>query len=305
MHYPSAILLGEANITANEDSKYFEGKDYGLQMMFNFYANQYLFYSLATGDETSLQKALDETRPKPAKAQWVYFLRNHDEVDLGRLSEHAREQVFKQFGPDSSMQLYQRGIRRRLAPMLNDNMQRLKMAYSLMFSLPGTPMIRYGEEIGMGDNLSLQERIAIRTPMQWDTSANAGFSTAFSTDRNVIKRGKYKYTTVNVFSEQNDPRSLLNFIKLMVALRKKCPEIGYANWNILNSGSDHVLAMRYQLNNQQLLILHNFSDQPQKVNINTSDDKDHQLTDLITGQISSVKNTQLPGYGYKWCRLLH
>jgi maltose alpha-D-glucosyltransferase/alpha-amylase len=303
VHYPKAILLGEANITADDDPKYFEGRDYGLQMMFNFYANQYLFYSLATGDKKPFGKALDLTRPKPAKAQWVYFLRNHDEVDLGRLSKHDRDEVEKQFGPDSSMQLYQRGIRRRLAPMLADNMQRLKMAYSLMFSLPGTPMIRYGDEIGMGDNLSLQERMAVRTPMQWDTSANSGFSTAFSTNRSVIRRGKYKYKIVNVLTEQNDPKSLLNFIKQVITLRKKCPEIGYANWNIMDSGSGHVLAIRYQLNGRQLLILHNFSDQPQKVSIDPGDNKDHQLTDLMSGRTSSVKSVQLPGYGYEWCSL--
>jgi maltose alpha-D-glucosyltransferase/alpha-amylase len=305
VHYPSAILLGEANVTADEDPKYFEGKNYGLQMMFNFYANQYVFYSLATGDEKPLQKALDDTRPKPAKAQWVYFLRNHDEVDLGRLSSHDRDQVFKQFGPDSNMQVYQRGIRRRLAPMLGDNMQRLKMAYSLLFSLPGTPMIRYGEEIGMGDNLALQERMAVRTPMQWDTSVNAGFSSAFSINRSVIKRGQYKYRVVNVLTEQNDPQSLLNFIKMLIALRSKCPEIGYANWNILNSGSDHVLAIRYKQNNNQLLILHNFSGQPQNITVDLGDNKAHQLTDLITNQTASTKNILLAGYGYKWCRLTH
>ncbi|HEY9001546.1 MAG TPA: alpha-amylase family protein [Mucilaginibacter sp.] len=302
VHYPSAILLGEANITADEDKKYFEGKDYGLQMMFNFYANQHLFSSLASGDERSLQKALDETRPKPAKAQWVYFLRNHDEVDLGRLSKNAREQINKQFGPDSSMQLYQRGIRRRLAPMLGDNMERLRMAYSLLFSLPGTPMLRYGEEIGMGDNLALPERIAVRTPMQWDTSANAGFSTALSPVRDMVRRGQYKYRIVNVQKEESTPGSLLNFIKKLITLHKQCPEIGYANWNIIKAGSDHVFAIRYEVNGKQLIIMHNFSSQPQNVKIDLGDKKRYLLTDLMTNQSFSSENISLSGYGYKWCR---
>jgi maltose alpha-D-glucosyltransferase/alpha-amylase len=303
-HYPAAILLGEANVTADEDKRYFEGEHYGLQMMFNFYANQHLFYGLACGDDKSLGKALEETKPKPAKAQWVHFLRNHDEVDLGRLSRQDRKVVFKKFGADSSMQLYQRGIRRRLAPMLGDTMQHLKMAYSLLFALPGTPMIRYGEEIGMGDNLALPERIAIRTPMQWDTSANGGFSTALSTNREVIRRGRYKYRIVNVLSEQNDPHSLLNFIKMIAVLRKKCPEIGYANWNILESGSSHVFAIRYEVPGRQIIILHNFSSQPQSVTINGSKTS-QQVTDLMTGKSSPLDGIQLAGYSYKWCRITH
>src|SRR6185436_21131577 len=114
----------------------------------------------------------------PATAQWGMFLRNHDELDLGRLTEKQRQRVFDEFGPDKDMQLYDRGIRRRLAPMLGGDQRRIELAYALQCTLPGTPVLRYGEEIGMGDDLSLPERDAIRTPMQWSAQANAAFSDA-------------------------------------------------------------------------------------------------------------------------------
>ena len=163
---PDAVLLGEANVAPEENQKYFGEDHNGLEMMFNFYANQYLFYGLATSDTKPFKKALNKTKAKPGTAQWAWFLRNHDEIDLGRLSKHDLKEVYQKFGPDTTMQLYERGIRRRLATMLNGNMQQLKMAYSLLYSLPGTPVIRFGEEIGMGDDLKLKERLAIRTPMQ-------------------------------------------------------------------------------------------------------------------------------------------
>jgi maltose alpha-D-glucosyltransferase/alpha-amylase len=127
-------------------------------------------------DGRPLAKALAETKPRPATAQWGLFLRIHDELDLGRLTKAQRDAVFRAFGPDKSMQLYDRGIRRRLAPMLGGDRRRLELAYSLMCTLPGTPVIRYGDEIAMGDNLDLPERNCARTPMQWSTEPHAGFT---------------------------------------------------------------------------------------------------------------------------------
>src|SRR5690606_35534171 len=133
--------------------------------MFNFYVNQHLFYALATAEIAPLVDALQDTKDIFHNVQWAHFLRNHDELDLGRLTEEQRQKVFARFGPEKDMQLYDRGIRRRLTPMLG-NRQHTEPAYSLMFSLPGTPVIRYGDEIGMGENLDLKERDAVRTPMQ-------------------------------------------------------------------------------------------------------------------------------------------
>src|SRR5262245_43476720 len=161
-----SIVLAEANVLPETDMDYFGDDGDRMHMMFNFQANQTLFYAMAAADKDPLVKALKATRMRPATAQWGLFLRNHDELDLGRLSEQQRQAVFDEFGPTEDMQLYDRGIRRRLAPMLNGDRRRIELAYSLMFTLPGTPVIRYGDELGMGDNLALPERVCARTPMQ-------------------------------------------------------------------------------------------------------------------------------------------
>ena len=168
-----AIILAEANVLPETDMEYFGRDGDRMHMMFNFHVNQHLFYALASADTRPLAKALAATKPRPATAQWGLFLRNHDELDLGRLTKTQRDAVFDAFGPDKDMQLYDRGIRRRLAPMLGGDRRRLELAYSLMCTLPGTPVIRYGDEIGMGDNLDLPERNCARTPMQWSTEPHA------------------------------------------------------------------------------------------------------------------------------------
>jgi maltose alpha-D-glucosyltransferase / alpha-amylase len=168
-----AIMLAEANIPPDEMLDYFaQGR---LQMGFNFLLNQHIFLALARHDSRPLIEGLLTPPPLPEEGQWVTFLRNHDELDLGRLTESQRQDTFAAFAPQPKMQLYERGIRRRLAPMLGGDERRLKMAYSLMLSLPGTPVINYGEEIGMGDDLALPERDSVRTPMQWSADDNAGF----------------------------------------------------------------------------------------------------------------------------------
>ncbi len=166
-----AIVLAEANVLPDTDMQYFGRNGERLHMMFNFQVNQNLFYALATADTRPLVKALKATKPRPPTAQWGHFLRNHDELDLGRLSDEQRQAVFDAFAPEADMQLYGRGIRRRLAPMLKGDRRRMELAYSLMMTLPGTPVIRYGDEIGMGDDLNLPERQSARTPMQWSTRA--------------------------------------------------------------------------------------------------------------------------------------
>src|SRR4051812_7347164 len=170
----NAVLLGEANVPPKESGSYFAGGE-GLHMMFNFWVNQHLFSALASGDARPLARALEQTRPASPDMHWANFLRNHDELDIGHLADDAKRQVFESFGPQPSMQLYGRGIRRRLAPMLGDR-RMIELAKSLLLSLPGTPVLRYGDEIGMGENLRLKERMAIRTPMQWTDDRHAGFT---------------------------------------------------------------------------------------------------------------------------------
>ena len=193
-----AIMLAEANVPPDESMEYFGSDGERLQMMLNFPVNQRLFYALATGDIDPLIRALEDTRERPRNAQWVQFLRSHDELDLGRLTAEQRQKVFDAFGPEKRMQLYDRGIRRRLAPMLGNDRRKLELAFSLLFSLPGTPMMQYGDEIGMGDDLRLPERECARTPMQWTGGQHGGFSRARKAVRPVIRDATFGFEHVNV-----------------------------------------------------------------------------------------------------------
>ena len=298
-----AILLGEANVVPRDDAEYFASGD-GLHMMFNFWVNQHLFASLATGDARWLASALRATRRIPASAQWAHFLRNHDELDLGRLEPAQRNAVFAQFAPEPSMQLYGRGIRRRLAPMLGDQ-GRLEFAYSLMFSLPGTPVLRYGEEIGMGENLRLKERNAIRTPMQWTSSRNGGFSPAERLVRPPIDTGPYAFDVVNVEEQSRRSTSLLRWMMEMIRVRKECPEIGAGDWRILATRDPHVLALLYQRRDDRVLCVHNFAGEPRDVTLAL--DGASYLRNLLGREDSRATDgrhsLRLEPLGYEWYRL--
>jgi maltose alpha-D-glucosyltransferase/alpha-amylase len=304
-----AILLGEANVKPEDSKKYFGEKGEGIHLMFNFHVNQHLFYALATRDIEPLKKSLEATKEIFPTSQWAHFLRNHDELDLGRLSDKQRQKVFDRFGPEKNMQLYDRGIRRRLAPMLG-NRAHIEMAYSLMFALPGTPVMRYGDEIGMGDDLSLKERAAVRTPMQWTDDKNAGFSGAEEKDliHPIIDEGPFNYRKVNVEAQRRQPDSLLNWMTAMIRLRKECPEVGNGDWDIIDVDQPHILAIRYKWLGQELLTIHNFAEDPVEISISIGQDKGGKLIDLqeIKESIAGKKGEHkllLGAYGYRWLRV--
>jgi maltose alpha-D-glucosyltransferase/alpha-amylase len=302
-----AILLGEANVLPAENRKYFGTIGDGIHMMFNFFVNQHLFYALASAEIGPLVQALRATKHLPPTAQWAQFLRNHDELDLERLTEEQREKVFARFGPEEHMQLYHRGIRRRLAPMLGDQRQ-IEFAYSVLFSLPGTPVIRYGDEIGMGDDLSLKERDAVRTPMQWSNERHAGFSTAEKTIHPVINTGPYTCEQVNVETQRRDPNSLLNWITRIIRLRKECPEIGWGDWKILSTGSPSVLALRYDWRGNSLIVIHNFDEKPHEIRIKPGVEGGERLVNLLVENQSDADEggthrLALEAYGYRWFRV--
>jgi maltose alpha-D-glucosyltransferase/alpha-amylase len=276
-----AVFLGEANVLPEEARRYFgaDGGD-GIHMMFNFFVNQHLFLALATGNAEPLAEALEATRDVPYTSQWVNFLRNHDELDLGRLSDEQREAVFRRFGPDQNMRLYGRGIRRRLAPMLGDRRHE-ELAYSMLFALPGTPVVRYGDELGMGDNLALEERAAVRTPMQWADEHQGGFSAADRLVLPVIDEGVWSCSHVNVAAQRRDGSSLLNWTSSMIRLRKECPEIGWGQWEILDAGSPHVLVLRYDWKGNSVLTVHNFDHSPYEIHIDPGVDGGRRLSNLL------------------------
>lgn len=302
-----AILLAEANVPPAENLKYFGEQGDRLQMMLNFPVNQRLFYALATGDIKPLVKALNDTYRRPHAAQWVNFLRSHDELDLGRLSDAQRERVFAAFGPTPDLQLYGRGIRRRLAPMLDNDRHRLELAFSLLLTLPGTPMLQYGDEIGMGDDLSLPERECARTPMQWSGDVNGGFSTARRTVRPVVSDPIYGWRRVNVEAQRRDPNSLLNWLERAIRMRRECPEISWGDWRILDAGARDVLVMRYDHDGHTLLALHNFSAQPRAVRLSAGAVGDPLLVSLLTMEDSHADEgtrhqIELEAHGYRWFR---
>jgi maltose alpha-D-glucosyltransferase/alpha-amylase len=302
-----AIILGEANVLPPENRKYFGARGDGIHMMFNFFVNQHLFYALATADVAPLARALLATKKLPPTAQWAQFLRNHDELDLGRLTEEHRNQVYARFGPEKEMQLYDRGIRRRLAPMLG-NRRHIELANSLVFSLPGTPVIRYGDEIAMGDDLSLPERYPVRTPMQWNQERHAGFSTAPKVIRPVIAKGPFGYDHVNVEAQRRDPGSLLSWTGQMIRLRKECPEIGWGDWKILSTGAPSVLAMCYTWRRNSLVVVHNFRDQPCEASIKPGVEGADRLVNLLvedtsTADSAGTHKVALEAYGYRWYRV--
>nr|WP_250152623.1 alpha-amylase family protein [Ancylobacter radicis] len=305
-----AIILAEANILPEDDKKYFGEDGDRMHMMFNFQVNQTLFYALASSDTAPLTKALEATRPDYATAQWGIFLRNHDELDLGRLTRKQQQQVFAAFGPDKSMQLYDRGIRRRLAPMLQGDRRRLELAYSLMLTLPGTPVLRYGDEIGMGDDLSLEERHCARTPMQWSNEPQGGFSESPDTFLPVISAGAYGYEQVNVAEQRRDPGSMLNWMERMVRMRQETQEIGWGEFDVVDVGHPSVLALRYVWRNNTVLFLHNFHAEGQVITfpLTPPEGEPNRLVNLLSEDHSEADakgrhTITLEPYGYRWFRV--
>ena len=304
-----AIILAEANVLPETDMEYFGRDGDRMHMMFNFQVNQHLFYALASSDSRPLAQALAATKPRPATAQWGLFLRNHDELDLGRLSKTQRKKVFEAFGPDGNMQLYDRGIRRRLAPMLGGDRRRLELAYSLMCTLPGTPVIRYGDEIGMGDNLELPERNCARTPMQWSTEPHGGFTKSDKPVSPVIDDGPYGYQHVNVAKQRRDPNSLLNWTERIIRMRKEVPEVGWGDFKVISAHDPAVFVIRYDWRNNSVLFVHNLDEKPREISFAVGlDGEDGELLiNLLSEDHSNAgKNRKhtllLEAYGYRWYR---
>ncbi len=306
-----AIILAEANAEKEELVEYFGSTGERLPMLFNFLLNQRQFLAMARGDANPIIAALESAPAIPESCQWATFLRNHDEIDLGRLSEKERADCFAAFGPDESMQLYGRGIRRRLAPMLGNDRRRIELAYSLQFTLPGTPVLRYGEEIGMGDDLSLKERDAIRTPMQWNGGLNAGFSTAKKKSdlhRPIISGGDFGYETVNVETQRCDPGSLLHWIELMLHTLRECPEFGLGTPTPVDTGDSAVLAIHYESPGGVMLALHNLSKKKTTVDLGEQPGQEGDPFEMFADRDyeavgPALKGIDLAGYGYRWIRL--
>ena len=308
-----AVLLAEANVEPDQ-LKHFLGDTGGsanrIHMLFDFMLNGRLILALARRDPESIIDALQDTPMPPPGGQWATFLRNHDEVDLSRLTAEQRAEVFEQFGPDENMQLYGRGIRRRLAPMLDNDRKRIELAYALQFSLRGTPVLRYGEEIGMGDDLSLSGRNAIRTPMQWSSKPNGGFSSAEPDRlvRPVISTGEYGYQNVNVTSQRHDPGSLLSWFERMIHTLREAPEVGSGSCTHVDLPVPHgVLVHRADDAGGTMVFLHNLGDQDGTVDLSSLAEEAEYPNDVLAdreyGELGKLDAVAIGGYGYRWIRL--
>lgn len=300
-HYPGAVLLAEANQWPNDLRPYFADGD-EFHMAFHFPLMPRLYMALAKADRTSVVNILADTPTIPANCQWGTFLRCHDELTLEMVTPEERAFMWDFYAPDPRQRL-NLGIRRRLAPLMDNDPRKIRLLYSMLLTLPGTPVLYYGDEIGMGDNISLADRNGLRTPMQWDSGPNAGFSTAAPENlyAPVIDDPVYGYRTVNVAAQRDDPDSLLNTIRHLVLTFKALPVLAEGTLNWLESAPLSVLGFWRASDKDRLLALHNLSDSSVETPLGPF--AGQTLTDLLTGQTyPPAERMTLPPYGYFWLR---
>lgn len=301
---PDAMLLGEVDEDESKLKTFFDGGQ--LNMMFNFFLDNYLLLALAAGSALPLRDALARLPPPPDNGQWANFLRNLDEADLERLTPEEMQAVFAAFAPREDMLIFGRGIRRRLAPMLGGELARLKLAYSLLFSMPGSPVICYGDEIGMGEDLEQRGRNAVRSPMQWTKGRNGGFSTAAKSRlvQPMVEDGPFGFSRVNVEAQQADADSLLALIGRLAAIRRQNRTFGRYDCHLLHGAPDAVLAHAFRAPDHEIVCVHNLGGRAAKVEI----ELDATMTsepEVLLGKPTEPPQDrrlrlQLDPYEYRW-----
>jgi maltose alpha-D-glucosyltransferase/alpha-amylase len=302
-HYPGRILLCEANMWPEDVRPYFGEPDKPggaeFQMGFHFPIMPRVFMAIRKGDATDLIQILDRTPLIPDSCQWCTFLRNHDELTLEMVTEEDRQWMWNEYAPQQRMRL-NLGIRRRLAPLMDDDLRKIKLANSLLFSLIGSPIIYYGDEIGMGDNIWLDDRNGVRTPMQWDASTSAGFSNADSDQfyLPVIQDKPYDPKSVNVTSQQKDPESLINSMKSFIKTHKAYKAFGWGDFKWIDVRNNSVAAYMRSFQNERLIILNNLKDSDQEINIDWTFEND--IIDILSGRSIRVPIEKLSPYQFLW-----
>ena len=306
-----AILMGEVNL-APEQQRVFFGDEDGdeLHMVLSFVVNQAMYLALARGDATPVRAALKALPPIPEDCGWANFVRNHDELTLDKLSEEERAEVFAAFGADPDLQLYGRGLRRRLPTMVGGDERRMRLMYSLAFALPGTPVLFYGEEIGMAENLAIPGRYSVRAPMQWSAERHGGFSVVDDPDalcRPVVDAEGWSPPRVNVADQRRSPNSLLNWMERLIRRRRECPELGWGRCTVLDAGHPAVLAHRADWDGHTILAVHSFADDRLEAQLQLEPGIE-EVVDLL-GDAHAVPAADgtvtipLDPYGYAWFRL--
>jgi len=302
--FPGRILLAEANQWPEDTRAYFGDGD-EFHMGFHFPVMPRIYMALRQADRTPLVWILGRTPPIPDNCQWCTFLRNHDELTLEMVTEEERKWMWQEYAPEPRMRL-NLGIRRRLAPLLDDDRRKIELANSLLFTLPGSSILYYGDEIGMGDNIWLPDRNGLRTPMQWTSAVNAGFSSAApkSLYLPVIDNSVYGPAHINVADERAHPDSLLNSLRHMIAVRKEHPAFGRGSFTWVECESLAVAAYLRQYQDERVLVVNNLSGKPQKVALKLPFGA-AQLEDLLGGQPLPAAEggtllLELKPYQYLW-----
>jgi len=279
--FPGKMLLAEANQWPADLIPYFGNGD-EFHMAFHFPLMPRMFMGVRLEDRKPITEILQQTPPIPDVCQWCLFLRNHDELTLEMVTDLERDYMYDEYARDRSMRLNV-GIRRRLAPLLENDRRRIELMNGLLMSLPGTPIIYYGDEIGMGDNVHLGDRNGVRTPMQWDGSWNADFSAADPENlySALILNPVYGYQVVNVASQQRSPHSLLSWMRRLIQVRKSNPVFGRGSIEFLYPGNHRVLAFLRQLGNETVLAVNNLSSAAQAVELDLSRCKGNILIEMF------------------------
>ena len=269
--YEDRMLLAEANQWPEDAVAYF-GEGDECHMNFHFPLMPRLYLATERGDRFPIVDIMEQTPPIPDNCQWAIFLRNHDELTLEMVTDEERDYMYRSFAQHHKARI-NLGIRRRLAPLLGNDRKKFELLNALLFSLPGTPVLYYGDELGMGDNFFLGDRNGVRTPMQWSGDRNAGFSRANPQELflPIIFDPEYHYEAVNVETQQQNPNSLLWFTKRMIAMRKKHPVLGRGTLRFLQPDNRRVLAFLREDETETLLVVANLSRYPQFLELDLSE----------------------------------
>jgi maltose alpha-D-glucosyltransferase/alpha-amylase len=283
--YPGRMLLAEANQWPADLRPYFGTGD-EFHMAFHFPLMPRMFMGLKLEDRKPITEILSQTPEIPASCQWALFLRNHDELTLEMVTDMERDYMYDSYARDKTMRL-NLGIRRRLAPLLEHDRRRIELMNGMLMSLPGTPIIYYGDEIGMGDNVNLGDRNGVRTPMQWNGSWNGGFSNADpeSLYSPLIQNPVYGYQVVNVLSQKRSEHSLLSWMQHMISLRRSTPLFGSGSIEFLYPKNHRVLAYVRQQGDQAILVVNNLSSSAQAVELDLRRYKGKILIEMFGGNL--------------------
>ena len=304
--YPGSVLIAEANQWPEDVRAYFGDGD-EFHMCFHFPIMPRLYMAIRQHDRTAIYDILERTPPIPENAQWLTFLRNHDELTLEMVTPAERQWMWEQYAPDPLMRI-NLGIRRRLAPLIDNDRRQWLLLNAMLFSLPGTPILYYGDEIGMGDNINLPDRFGVRTPMQWDDSKNAGFSDAETTYLPVIDEGPYSYRHVNVAAAEKDPNSYLWATRFLLQARKQSPALQQGKMSWYEIENKTILAFWRVHEERRVLCLFNLDQQRQSVSLNLGVFAGKKLVDLLADSEELTLNEfpmvlNLEPYAAHWLRI--